>query len=48
MVEVAYKTALTLMDTEGCMKGPKAPGVSGAGSYLFSMFLRFGVIKKDA
>ena len=43
-VELAYKNAMELMDTEGCVRGPKALGVPGAGSYLYSIFLRFGVI----
>jgi len=43
-VELAYRTGLELMKTEGCVRGPKALGVPGAGSYLYSLFLRFGVI----
>ena len=43
-VELAYKTACQLMAADGCVRGPKALGVPGAGSYLYSLFLRFGVI----
>ena len=45
-VELGYRNAMKLMDTEGCVRGPKALGVPGAGSYLYSLFLRFGVITK--
>ena len=47
-VELGYRNALRIMDTEGCVRGPKALGVPGAGSYLYSLFLRFGVITKAA
>lgn len=40
-VDLAYKNAQRL---GGCIRGPKALGVPGAGSYLYSLFLRFGVI----
>lgn len=43
-VELGYRNALEIMRSEGCVKGPKALGVPGAGSYLYSLFLRFGVI----
>ena len=43
-VDLAYKNALELMAADGCVRGPKALGVPGAGSYLYSLFLRFGVI----
>ena len=39
-VELAYTKAM-----EGEIKGPKALGVTGAGSYLYPVFLRIGVIK---
>ena len=39
-VELAYTKAM-----EGEIKGPKALGVPGAGSYLYLVFLRIGVIK---
>lgn len=43
-VELAYRNALKLMDTEGEVRGPKSLGVPGAGSYLYSVFQKFGVI----
>ena len=43
-VELGYKNALELMAADGCVRGPKALGVPGAGSYLYSLFLSFGVI----
>ncbi len=39
---------MELMNTEGCVRGPKALGVPGAGSYLYSIFLRFGVIARES
>jgi len=41
-VDLALKTAL-----EKEIKGPKALGIPGAGSYLYPMFIRFGVIKNE-
>ena len=38
-VDLALRTAL-----ENEIKGPKALGIPGAGSYLYPMFIRFGVI----
>ena len=38
-VDLALKTAL-----EKEISGPKALGIPGAGSYLYHMFIRFGVI----
>ncbi len=38
-VDLALRTAL-----EKEIKGPKALGIPGAGSYLYPMFIRFGVI----
>ena len=40
-VDLAYKNAQRL---GGCVRGPKALGVPGAGSYLYPMLVRFGVI----
>ena len=42
--DLAYKNALKLMDTVGDVKGPKSLGVPGAGSYLYPVFVRIGVI----
>ena len=41
-VERAMKTALEM---EGKVPGPKALNVPGAHSYLYPIFVRFGVIK---
>ena len=43
-VELAFQNALELMDSVGTVTGPKKLGTFGA-SYLYPMFLRFGVIK---
>ncbi len=43
-VELAFQNALELMESVGAVTGPKKLGTLGA-SYLYSMFLRFGVIK---
>lgn len=40
-VDLALRTAL-----EKEIKGPKALGIPGAGSYLYPLFIRFGVIEK--
>lgn len=45
-VDLAYRNGIQLMKTEGCVRGPKALGVPGAGSYLYPILLRFGVIKR--
>lgn len=44
-VDRAFQTA---MEMEGCVKGPKALNVPGAGSYLYPIFLRIGVITAAA
>lgn len=41
-VDLALRTAL-----EKKIKGPKALGIPGAGSYLYPMFVRFGVINNN-
>lgn len=43
-VELGYKRAQEL---NGIVKGPKALNLPGAGSYLFPVFIRLGVIKTD-
>lgn len=43
-VDLAYKNGLQLMEGDGQVKGPKALGIPGAGSYLYPMLIRFGVI----
>ena len=42
-VDLAYTKA---MEMDGTVKGPKALGIPGAGSYLYPMLIRFGVIKQ--
>lgn len=42
-VDLALRTAL-----EKEIKGPKALGIPGAGSYLYPMFIRFGVINDNS
>lgn len=42
-VELAFKNAIRIMDEEGYVKGPKKLGCFGA-SYLYSIFIRFGII----
>lgn len=43
-VDRAFSVAQEKMRTEGCVKGPKKLGVPGAGSYLYAIFVRLGVI----
>ena len=43
-VELGYKRA---REMHGVVKGPKALGLPGAGSYIYPMLVRFGVIKKQ-
>ncbi len=47
-VDLSYKNGLKLMNTEGYVSGPKALGIPGAGSYLYPVLLRFGVIRENA
>lgn len=44
-VELGYQK---VQEMEGIVKGPRSLGVPGAGSYLYSLFLRFGLIKNSA
>lgn len=45
-VELAYKTGLKLMKTEGCVTEPRKLNTPGAGKYLYPMLIRFGIIQK--
>lgn len=45
-VLLAYEKARKLMETEGCVSGPKKLGVFGA-SYLYPVFLKLGICKKE-
>ena len=47
-VDLALKTALEKLNSGERVQGPKALGLPGAGSYLYPMFIRFGVIKREA
>ena len=47
-VDLALKTALTVQAQEGFVSGPKKLNVPGVGSYLYPMFVRFGVITSSA
>ena len=42
-VDLAYQRAVEMC---GVVKGPKALGIPGAGSYLFPVLVQFGVIKQ--
>lgn len=46
-VKLAYQNALRIMEEDGCVSGPKRLGVPGAGSYLYAVLLRIGVISRD-
>lgn len=45
-VLLAYRKAVVLMDTEGCVSGPKKLGVFGA-SYLYPVFLKLGICVRE-
>ena len=45
-VLLAYEKAVELMDTEGCVAGPKKLGCFGA-SYLYPVFLELGICRKE-
>jgi hypothetical protein len=47
-VDLALKNALTVQAQEGFVSGPKKLNIPGAGSYLYPMFIRFGVINSSA
>lgn len=46
-VDLALRTALTVQAQEGFVSGPKKLNVPGAGSYLYPMLVRFGVINSS-
>ena len=45
-VDLGYKKALELMALDGFVKGPRALGIPGARSYLYPIFVRFGIIRR--
>jgi hypothetical protein len=47
-VDLALRAALTVQAQEGFVSGPKKLNIPGAGSYLYPMFIRFGVINSSA
>lgn len=47
-VDLALKNALEEQEREGFVSGPRKLGVPGVRSNLYSLFLRFGVIKDGA
>jgi hypothetical protein len=47
-VDLALRTALTVQAQEGFVSGPKKLNIPGAGSYLYPMLVRFGVINSSA
>lgn len=47
-VELAMKNALEEQERAGIVSGPRKLGVPGCRSYLYAMFLRFGVITGEA
>ena len=46
-VDLALKNALTVQEQESFVSGPKKLNIPGAGSYLYPMFVRFGVINSS-
>ena len=42
-INLAYQRPAEM---NGTVKGPKTLGIPGAGSYLYPMLIRFGVIKQ--
>ena len=46
-VDLAYSNAREIMMTEGRVSGPKKLRVPGAGSYLYCLFISFGVINAE-
>ncbi|MBR1853045.1 MAG: hypothetical protein IJ794_07875 [Lachnospiraceae bacterium] len=45
-VELAFRKGVEVMVQEGRVSGPRKLGVPGARSYLYGMFLEFGVIRR--
>lgn len=46
-VDLALRTALTVQAQDGFVSGPKKLNIPGAGSYLYPLFIRFGVINSS-
>ena len=47
-VDLAYRNGREAQESCGFVSGPRKLGVPGSRSYLYAMFLRFGVITSDA
>ncbi len=45
-VDLGYMKALELMASDGFVKGPRALGIPRARSYLYPIFVRFGIIRR--
>ena len=46
-IDLGYRNALEIQRREGFVSGPRKLGIPGSGSYLFPMFLKFGVIRAE-
>ncbi|MBQ7370560.1 MAG: hypothetical protein IJW67_01520, partial [Blautia sp.] len=46
-VEKGFRNALAIQEKEGCVRGPRKLNIPGAHSYLYSMFLCFGIIRQE-
>lgn len=46
-VELAYRNGRGIQKSEGCVSRPKRLQAPGASSYLYALFLRFGVITSE-
>ncbi len=46
-VNLALRNGLSVQEKEGCVSGPKKLGAPGAGSYLYPLFLRMGIIRDE-
>lgn len=46
-VDLAYRNARKIQQCEGRVSGPRKLGVPGSRSYLYAMFLKFGIIYTD-
>lgn len=46
-VDLALRNALAEQESLGCVSGPRKLGVPGSRSYLYALFLRFGVITAE-
>ncbi|MBO5550682.1 MAG: hypothetical protein J5966_01880, partial [Lachnospiraceae bacterium] len=44
-VELAFRRYINVQQDKGYVKGPKAAGQIFGGSYLYAMFLEWGVIR---